>query len=525
MSYVIILEQKRDDNMENTEKYYRRSFNAINKLIEAYKNGYDNRKSLEYRKKWINNYKGNPIVTQEEQIGLMFTATVALLGLNKESMERTGKFTSYKTNNNTTNIRSMDLPKDIQNRLNSFDSSKVISADFDNWLSILVKIDSDTTNFDHLRRVRNGILHSNFYLEFDPSGLNIIHIKTKSYYEAELLDVEFQMFVFEYFSNLEQLGLTENINTFDISSEKINSRDELISHLYTLSINKYTYDGLKTLASDTPELLLKDATSKDSVIDTKQFLDNVNNKANCDNFVCVKEKLDNDKIAHVFVAIEKKYGDQFYLMDANTQTGIISTYIQYIINPKREVSNWLMHFWYLHSTLFNGKFNPEFFDGDEFGQESCYPSLMILKAYLIMYRLQHQSLIEVDYSKINFDINDLKIKLQSDNVIKTITHENYFKESFDKEKSNGILSDDEIWNKIICEILRNSLAHGNVRSYRDDSTLEDYIELKDIDPKKGNVRIIKMPLSAFELLLSSEAFLPKHCLSKTTGITKSLKKS
>lgn len=509
--------------MENTEKYYRRTYNAINKLIKAYKNGYDTKNTLEFRKQLLSQTLTNQTALKEEQAGLMMTCAIALLGLNKESMERTGKYTTYKTNVNSANVREMDLPKEVKDRIDNFDTSRVVSTDFDNWLSILTKIDADTTNFDHLRRVRNGLLHSNFYLDQDPSGLNITHIKTKSYYEAELLDIEFQMFVFEYFSNLEQLGLTENLNTFNISSEKIKNREQLINTLFTMTINKYSYDNLKTLETDTPELILKETTDKNSVIDINEFNRKINNSNNYDNFNLQQERLDKPTIAHIFVFIEKKYGDHFYELDAHTQTGIISTYLQYIINPKREISNWMLHFWYLYQTLYNGKFKQEFFDGDEFGQESCYSALMILKSYLIMYRLQHQSFEEIDYSKVSFDINDVKVKLKSDNVKVPITSENYFKESFDKENSKGILSDNEIWNKIVCEILRNSLAHGNIKAYNDIHTLESLIEIKDIDPKKGSVRIITMPLSIFATLLDSDAFLPKYCKTKEKDTTRILK--
>lgn len=509
--------------MENTEKYYRRTYNAINKLINAYKNGYDERNTLEFRKDLMAQALTNQTIMQEEQVGILFTATVALLGLNKESMERTGKFTTYKANSFTTRLRDMHLPKKITDKIEQFDSQRVISTDFDNWLSILTKIDADKTNFDHLRRVRNGLLHSNFELEFDPVELNITHIKTKSYYEAEVLDTEFQMFVFEYFSNLEQLGLTENLITFDVSREKMNTREDLLKCLYFMTVKKYSYDNLKTLKSDTPELILKESTH-DFIVDTHEFDKKIKSSNNYDNFKVTDEKLDNNTIAHVFVYIEKNYGDKFFELDVDTQTGIIATYLQYKMNPKREISNWMMHFWYLYQNLYNGEFKKEFFNGDEFGKESCYPSLMILKAYLIMYRLQHQSFEEIDYSKVNFDINDIKVKLNSDNVKVPITSENYFKESFDKENASGILSESEIWNKIVCEILRNSLAHGNIKTYNDTYSLENLVELKDIDPKKGNVRIITMPLTMFDELLNSEAFLPKNCKTKEKDKTKTLKK-
>ena len=60
----------------------------------------------------------------------------------------------------------------------------------------------------------------------------------------------------------------------------------------------------------------------------------------------------------------------------------------------------------LFTSLFNDKFSINFFDGDEFGTESCYAALMVLKSYSIIYRLQNNNFDEIDYSKINFDIND-----------------------------------------------------------------------------------------------------------------------
>ena len=101
--------------------------------------------------------------------------------------------------------------------------------------------------------------------------------------------------------------------------------------------------------------------------------------------------------------------------------------------------------------------------------------------------------------------------------------QNYFKESFDKEKAKGELTEDsDIWNKIVCEILRNSLAHGNIKSYRDTNTLKSMIELTDIDQKKGGVRTIKMPLSIFEQLLNKEYFTQKYCMKKSEDLKRVL---
>ena len=65
------------------------------------------------------------------------------------------------------------------------------------------------------------------------------------------------------------------------------------------------------------------------------------------------ERLDNLTISHIFVYIEKNYGDKFYEMDANTQGGIITTYLQYRINPKRENSIFSLFYCSLFQTTSN----------------------------------------------------------------------------------------------------------------------------------------------------------------------------
>lgn len=510
--------------MENVEKYYRRSYNALNNLIKAYKDGYNESTTFNFRNQLKSSMDINPTVMKEERTCIMFTAIIALLGLNKESMEHTGKFLEYKKNNNSLNIRNMDISNEAKAKINLFDSSRAISTDFDEWLSIFTKIDSDITNLDHLRRVRNGLLHSNFYLDQDYPDLSIAHIKIKNYYEAEVLNDEFQMFVFEYFSNLGELGLTENINAFNMPIVKINSREDLLQVLFSLSISTYDYDGLTTLEKDTPELLLKESTSEEGIVDITSFNKRLNETHNYQNMSLKSAKLSHEEIVNTLVYLEKTYGDNFYKLDPKTQSNIITGYLQFIINPKREVSNWLLHFWYLYATIYNGKFNKNFFSGDEFGNASCYSSLLILKAYLIMYRLQHNDFLEIDYGKINFDVADLYVDLKSSNLNNLTESVNYFKESFIKEKAKGILNDDnEIWNKIVCDVLRNSLAHGNIKPFFDVYTSEMNIEISDIDTKKGKARTIVMPISKFEELLNSEAFFPKYCLKKDSGLKKELK--
>ena len=51
-----------------------------------------------------NKYISNPKVAQSEFNNIMFTIMIALLGLNKEAIENTGKIIEYKKNNNEIDI-------------------------------------------------------------------------------------------------------------------------------------------------------------------------------------------------------------------------------------------------------------------------------------------------------------------------------------------------------------------------------------------------------------------------------------
>lgn len=500
--------------MEVCERYYRRSYNAINRLIEAYKNGYEIKNTLNFKKELESQFISNSKVAQSEYNNIIFTILIALLGLNKEAIENTGKITEYKKNNNELDLSKFEFTEDQKIRLKEFNNTKVISTDFDSWLSIKINPNTDKKNIDYLRRVRNSLLHSNFYIDESTPFMPFARLKTKSYYEAELLNTQFQMFIFEYFGNIDALGLSEELYTFYLPDNQIKDQESLIKTLLLTTINKISYKNLKKLGEESPELLLKESYDKDNKVELEKFIKKLQECNNAEDIKWERTSLNEQYIAYFLKYIEKEYGDSFYSFDFSKQSNIITTHLKYELNSKTEISNWLIHFWYLYATL-NANFDISFFDGDEYGTESCYPALMILKSYLLMYRLQNNNFDEIDYNNINLDINDSDIKLYSENKDKTAVTEDYFKNSFDKEKNKGIITEDNlIWNKIICEVVRDSLAHGNIRTYTSVLTNKPMIELKDIDPKKGTTRVIVMPLSKYEIFLNSIAFNPSNCYKK-----------
>ena len=507
--------------MNNSEKYYRRAFNALQKLIKAYKNGYTPQTMNEFRTSLILSGVENQTLMKEEQLSIMYTLTIALLGLNKESIEKSEKITEYKQAAKGSIGLEPNLNRQQQTRKQEFNDKRTVETPFDNWLSIVKDLTKDQDAQSIMKKIRNGILHSNFELLLESGNLDYTNIKIKSYFEAELLNLEFEKYVFEYFSNIEGLGLTEKLFTYNIRFIDIKDKEILRKVLEEMSINALTYRGIKTLEDKTPEDHLMDSRNGD-VIDIDNFFKQIKDSSNFEDVKGELLKLKPETIRLLEDYIHKTFGNNFYKMPQQTQMGIISTTLNYIINPKREISNWFAHFWYFYSTLTTNKVDTSFYSGDEFGFESCYPSLLVLKAYLIMYRLQNKDFDNIDYTKVNFPL-DGTIQIISGNINDPESDENTFVLSMEKEtQRNPNLTYEETFHKVMCDVVRNSLAHGNVNVYLSPLSLENKIELTDIDPKTGRVRRIIFDESGFEKFLSSDAFLPKNCYNKENS--SSLKK-
>ena len=510
--------------MKNYDKYYRRAHTALKKLIEAYKDGYDIRKMNEFRTSLIREGINNPKVMREQQFSLLFTITTALLGLNKEGIEKTEKIREYKKAEKSSGIGEETLTKKHKDRIQEFNDKRVEETPFDNWLSIVKNLTKEKDSTSIMKKIRNGILHSNFELLLEEDNLDYTNIKIKSYFEAELLNLEFEKYILEYFSNIEGLGLTEVMHTYNIRQIPIRDRDVLHRILLEMSINEIRYKNIGSLGEKTPEIHLMEARNEDDKIDVLSFLKNLKESNNFKDLTGEILKLKPETIRYLEDYIEKTFGNKFYELDYRVQDGIISTHLNLVLNPKRELSNWYAHFWFLYSTLTAPNFTPEFFSGDDYGFESCYPALLILKAYLTMYRLQCPDFSELDYKKVNFP-DDGTVELVTGNINDPDSDENSFKISIEKEQErHPELDIIEVFNKVMCDVVRNSLAHGNVNVYISPLTLERKISLTDTDPKSGRIRKLIFELDGFNKFLESEAFLPKNCYNKTEETSKPLVK-
>ena len=350
----------------------------------------------------------------------MFTITAALLGLNKESIERTAKLTGYKKAEKTDEEKILPTPQKYLPRIKEFNEKRVQETPFDNWLSITKDQTADKDADSVMKKIRNGILHSNFELLLEPGNLDFTNIKIKSYFEAELFNLQFEQYIFEYFANIEGLGLTEVMYTYNMRQSHIKDKDDLHKVLETMSINEIRYKNIKTLAEKTPEDYLMDAKDENDKIDVEKFMQGLKDSNNFDNLTGHVLKPTKDMIMYLEDYISQKFGKDFYKLSYQEQNGIIATHLNLVLNPKRELSNWLVHFWYLYSTIASSLFNPIFFSGDEYGFESCLPTLLILKSYLVLYRLQNNDFSELDYRKINFPL-DGTIELISESSNRSVS--------------------------------------------------------------------------------------------------------
>lgn len=515
--------------MTNEERYYRRSYFLLKRLTETYKNGFNKSKSMEFYRNELLNYIENPMISSEQQDSLILTIMIALLGLNKETIEKKEKITEYKNSNLIKDLSELDLNEETQRSITEFKKLKNKNSAFNNWLSIIKSPDSDLKNSDIIRRVRNGLLHSNFEMKKNNLQTSFTRIKTKSYYESEIFNQNFYQFVLVHFSNVIGVGLTDEDIILDAIKMELKNSKDLKEYLEKITIIKIEssildYDGKNTVGMQIIDSLSKNKKvinlNKIKKKFNQNFGENVNIKS-IDNYCLVENTINN-----IINRIENEYKD-FYNLSNDEKFSIINSTIGYTLNSKAEISNWLLHFYQLINNLCNKNFdiNDDFFDGDEYAKESCSISLSIIKTYLILYRLQNinygnneNKFNELNYKNIdfNFESEDFYIWLENDEGDEI---NNY--KIFDLgENNNSCLSEEETKKKILCDIIRNSLAHGNINSFYSVREGQTIIELKDVNPKdKNKVRCIQMTIKKFNDFLDSEAFLPKNCYSKENEIS------
>lgn len=511
--------------MTNEEKYYRRAYKLLDELSTAYKNGFDKKRTIKFWENKFLQFIQNPRLSSQQQDNLMLTIVISLIGLNKESIERKEKVEDFAKLSVLKDVRNFNLQNDSQLKLLEFEKSKTKSTIFDDWLSIIKNPDIDVTNYDIFRRVRNGLLHSNFDVDNDAFQTSYTHIKTKNYYEACLFNQNFYQYVINYFGNVPGIGLTDEDVFFDVIDIDITNIDILKKYLKRLTIIKVVnkishYNGENTVYIRSLKILSKNKKTINANKLQKMLKNGFGNDINIDsveNYYLADATIDT-----LINQIQHQYNN-FFTLPKEVKTSIINSNISYLLNSKGEISNWLLHFYHLINSISNKDFdiNCDAFIGDEYSNVSCASALSILKAYLVLYRVQNiknkndyncQKFDEINYNLLNFNFDDDDFCIWSENVDGSLSID-YYQQSYMKQlNKNPNMTLEEIKKYVICDVIRNGLAHGNINCFLSDETGETIIEFKDINPKNNNeTRCLQMTLDKFNKFLDSEAFLPKYC--------------
>ena len=482
--------------------HYKRGIFFIDKLLRYYSN---NKYTLEKEKAFyqgeFNRFNTIPVASFDLNNFLVICG-VALLGLNKEAIERSGNNKDYKydidysvTNIKTTN--NLPIPKEFQAYLNNFESTRITNTDYDEWLSVNHFNALPNYQYNHLFNVRNAFMHSGYSFDMVKEYRTLIaNIKNDNFtnYSAKIYLPKYFEFLKHYFYNDPYFGLVENLYCFgfhDTTLTNINDEATLLSYLTTqLEVKKLSYENnLK------PSKIIEKRIERDQVLE-KETLKKYN--ATSTDITLEQETLD-----QALLAIKSYFGNEFYTFDLEHQQKIIIGAIRYNLDPKAVISSWITHLYTATSMCIQGTFQQDDFNS----LFALQPSLLILKAYTVLYRLQNKALetYPLDYSLMNkFDFDY------------ELNHYNDFKLY---KINDGLIVDEEEYKiRYFCDVLRDSLCHGNVKTFfkEEDDGIKQYFHFTD--KYKSRERNIIISTTEFEKFLSSDTFNSKHLTDQDNKI-------
>lgn len=518
--------------MTEAEKYYRGSYELLDLLEKKIKDGYDeiNYTNFFHEVRMFGDYK----IYQNIHY-LQTTMCIALLGLNREKIEKAGKHTKYNNEGVFIDARTDQRFKKIfPKELTEFENKKTINTGLDSWISIEHTLETNPTNEKLLELVRNSLLHGLYVpkvkevLQFDffnnqinKNIFSTIQIKNKSFFLAELLNINFFQFVFSYFGN-KQSSMSDKLVLFlsnnNIKINDLKSLRDYLADLVAIEIDynmETDYDGKNTLEAkifaeicDAFENGRKERTINTiNQIVNQELINKTISDVKANGYL-----LDVETMNFILKHIQNVYGDDFYNLEENEKLKIISGLRAYSMENPKVLSNQIVALYYLINNCFIGNLDLSFIDDSAYEKFATYPALLILRAYLILYRLQYNDFEQVDYDKVDIDYNN--IIFNNKKIDGSISNDNYFMNDLKKLKGKNKDKDDYyLMNQAICNTFRNAFAHGNIETQitvEDNGDLRHIIVVKDI--YKGKIKEMIMDLETFEKFVHSEAFNPNYLI-------------
>lgn len=490
-------------NIDNNSEilHYKRGMFFVNKLFNLFPDGIYNKQFEEdFVKKEINRFF-NYSIARFDLHNFMFLCTVSLMGLNKENMEKCKNIKDYKYKIDYDVVNEKNVPIELLNYLNSFSANRVIKTEYDDWLSVNHVNSLSNFDFNYLFNVRNAFMHSEYSFDLFRDYPIISNVYNSNYtgFSAKIFNPKYYEFVKHYFSNDSFFGLVEKRYScyFLEYGDNIINDEALLDFISNKTkVGKYDYDN---------KLKVSKIFEKTILSRNREITDYELKKHNIKYYDVV---LSSEDIEQVYFSIKSYYGDKFYELSNNDKLNVIFTAVKYRLDFKSVISSWTLHFYRLAS----GITRVEYYNDEFYSLFAMVPTLLILKSYLILYRLQNKKLenYEIDYNLFNEFEFDYEI--------------NYYNDYKLKLNNKGIfLKEDEYKIKYFLEIFRDALAHGNIDMFykkQDDNILQYF---KFTDKWKNNERNIIIELKEVEKFLSSECFNSKYL--NDNAITKSLVKS